>query len=540
MHQFFKKHFFIIFLSLILFVGIGARLYKLGEVPHGMTWDEVAIGYNGFAIWHTRRDEWLERLPASFKSFGDYKAPLAIYLNAPFTFLFGMNLLAVRLPFFLASILVLIGFILLIQEVFNDRFYVLVGVLLLATSPWHIHYSRTGFESGLALSFFIWALYLLIKSLKLNFTKWYSTLLSGLLFVLSIYSYHSAKVVIPLTLLLFLLVFRKRVIKSYRKLFIPTIVSLALLYPLVKDAVYGEGLARAGVTIFAQKMSFLEKMVYILKSYLVHLSPQFLLFAQTTTLRHSAGYMGVLLATTFILFIFGLVLFFRRKKNYLQQQDTFKVKLLSFFIYLIIIGLLPACMAMEVPHSNRALLALPGFFIVSMFGLEYLKNVLLRSRINQQTRGSYNEKNIIVKSVLGFLLLTHILLFISFLSYYFTTFAKKSTNDFKDGYLEAFHIAHNYEKGLGVEMVDKIIFTSDYGQPYIYALFVRKTNPIWYQGGSLIKYEFSDKINVSDLARKNALIVASNKDEMPLEKADYLVYGSDGQVRFKIYKTKKE
>jgi len=33
------------------------------------------------------------------------------------------------------------------------------------------------------------------------------------------------------------------------------------------------------------------------------------------------------------------------------------------------------------------------------------------------------------------------------------------------------------------------------------------------------------------------LIVASQSDDIPLEKADHLVYGSDGQVRFKIYYT---
>ncbi len=54
-----------------------------------------------------------------------------------------------------------------------------------------------------------------------------------------------------------------------------------------------------------------------------------------------------------------------------------------------------------------------------------------------------------------------------------------------------------YEK-----QVEKILFTSDYGQPYIYALFVRETNPIWYRGGSLIKYEFKDEINMDDLSRK--------------------------------------
>ncbi|PJC54114.1 MAG: hypothetical protein CO028_04075, partial [Candidatus Levybacteria bacterium CG_4_9_14_0_2_um_filter_35_21] len=79
--------------------------------------------------------------------------------------------------------------------------------------------------------------------------------------------------------------------------------------------------------------------------------------------------------------------------------------------------------------------------------------------------------------------------------------------------------------------------TSDYGQPYIYALFVRKTNPIWYRGGSLIKYEFTDKIDEGDLTRNNTLVVGSNTDELPIENAEHIINGSDGKMRFQIYKT---
>ena len=87
----------------VVLVGVFFRSISLGSIPSGMTWDEAAIGYNGFAIWQTHRDEWLELMPTSFRSFGDYKAPLAIYLNGLFTAVLGMKLWVVRLPFVLAS-----------------------------------------------------------------------------------------------------------------------------------------------------------------------------------------------------------------------------------------------------------------------------------------------------------------------------------------------------------------------------------------------------------------------------------------------------
>jgi len=538
MYLFFKKHWYKIAILLVLFLSIISRGYKLGVIPHGMTWDEAAIGYNGYAIWHTRRDEWLQKLPTSFQSFGDYKAPLAIYLNGLFTFIFGMNLLAVRVPFFIASILTIYGFSLLLKEVFNNKFYSMIGAFLIFTSPWHFHYSRTGFESGLSLMFLVWGLYFLFKSLRFSFSKQFLTLLSGVSFVLSIYSYHSAKIVVPLLLLIFLMIFFKQIKNvGVKKLILPTLLSGFLLYPLLKDSIYGNGLARAGVTVFSQNLSSLEKILYVVKSYFAHLSPKFLLLAQTTTIRHSAGYLGVLLPTTFILFIFGVVLLFKFKKSYLT---TLKRKYLLFFFNVVVVGLLPACIAMEVPHSNRAFLSIVGFLVVAIYGLEYLIRLIKETKINKKTRGSHDEQDIIFKSVVGILLVVHLFLFISFINYYFITFAKESADAFKDGYLEAFSIARNYEKGVGVEEVDKIVFTSDYGQPYIYALFVRKTNPIWYRGGSLIKYEFTDKISIGDLTRDNALVIASKDDDLPVDKATHVVYGSDGEVRFKIYKTKKE
>src|SRR3989304_5506148 len=82
-------------------------------------------------------------------------------------------------------------------------------------------------------------------------------------------------------------------------------------------------------------------------------------------------------------------------------------------------------------------------------------------------------------------------------------------------YLAAFGFAPPYERGEeGKREVDKIIFTGGYGQPYIYALFVRQTNPIWYQGGSLAKYEFKDEVTIGDLERENKLVVASNQDDL--------------------------
>src|SRR3989338_194384 len=126
----------------IIFLAAVLNLFWLNRVPPGLNWDEAAIGWNAKTIWHLRLDEFGTRLPISFKSFGDFKAPLYIYLTAPVVGLFGASELTVRLVSIVAGIASV------------AIMYFLSGptaALLLAISPWHILLSRPALEANLAL-----------------------------------------------------------------------------------------------------------------------------------------------------------------------------------------------------------------------------------------------------------------------------------------------------------------------------------------------------------------------------------------------------
>jgi len=267
----------------------------------------------------------------------------------------------------------------------------------------------------------------------------------------------------------------------------------------------------------------------ILYNFFIHFSLNFLIFGETTTLRHGDGKWGVLLPTTFFLVVMAVVLVayaFLKKK--ISPSRLFWLSVLW-----IVFGILPAAIGRDVPHANRALVALPGFLFLELIGAQELIEFLQSSKLNSAVSGSKGEKNLLVKSVIGTLIALHFLFAFSYLNHYFTVYAKASTSDFQDGYLPAMQIAKHYEPS-----VDKILFTSYYGQPYIYALFVRQTNPISYQGGSLIKYEFSNQIQESDRDRVNTLVVATPQEIHP-QKGDILIYGADGSIRFVIVKPKK-
>ncbi|MCA9369821.1 MAG: hypothetical protein H6774_03860 [Pseudomonadales bacterium] len=513
-------------IALLLLVVI-TRFYNLGVVPHGMTWDEVAIGYNGYAVLHTRRDEWLERLPVSFQSFGDYKAPLAIYANGFSTFLFGMNLTAVRTPFALAGVISIIGIYallkLLLPKTPQSTWLSLFGMFLMIASPWHHHFSRVGFESGIALCFLVWMVVFLLWAFQTSASSKLGLILltfSVLCGAGSLYTYHSAKVVTPLLFLSLLILYKKSAHSRLRELVASGALGIVALYPFLKDSLFGQGLARASSTVFATQ-PLGQALARTGQQWLLHLSPGFLIGGATDTLRHGDGVWGVLLPTTLALVLISCVGFFI-KHSFSSKEK--KVWVLGFLW--MVIGIIPAAIGESVPHPNRALLALPGCILLATLGMSVM------ARVAKKLGSIY------LKLTIGVVLTLHVFLFTAYLSDYYCVFAQTSASSFSDGYLEAFALAQQYEKGLdGAPTVEKILFTAEYGQPYIYALFVRKTNPIWYRGGSLVKYEFTQDITDVDLARNNALVVASPEDEIDVRKAFHTVFGSDGQPRFYFFLT---
>ena len=67
----------------ILVLAAALRLVNLSSVPPHLTQDEASLGYNAYSILKTGKDEYGQLLPVVFKSFGDYKPGLYIYLTVP-------------------------------------------------------------------------------------------------------------------------------------------------------------------------------------------------------------------------------------------------------------------------------------------------------------------------------------------------------------------------------------------------------------------------------------------------------------------------
>lgn len=532
-----------LFFVCILLISIVLRGYRLGDVPHGMAWDEAAIGYNGFAIAHSGRDEWLKRLPISFQSFGDYKAPLAIYINGVFTLIFGMNLWAVRLPFMLAGVMGVVGMMLLVRLLWSEWFpkqrlrafpildpnsAALLAGAFMSVSVWHLHYTRMGFESGMALTFLIWGVagvvWLLHRG-QHHRSDWFTKLIglsSAGLTASSLYTYHSSKVVAPLLILTIGILFRRAVMKHFKAVLVWLVVLGLLLTPLAYDTLRGQGGGRfQQASIFGGQMPFTQVVSVMTQNFWAHLQPEYLIGGETPTLRHGSGEWGILYSTELI-FILAAGIVFLYEISQQKRRRFVPLGLFYFAVSWTVIGILPAAIGVDVPHSNRMLLALPGFLLLTILGWHAVAKL-------------WNNR-LLSPAFLGSVLMIQLMLIFSYLNYYYTTFAAQSTEAFSDGYVEAMEYVKERQ-----DHVDKVLFTSVYQQPYIYALFVHQISNYDYHNGALARFEFSDKVGVGELLRKNTLIVGTPKeldpDHLDSRLQKHVIYGSDGEPRFVIVET---
>lgn len=531
-----QRHWFSSLLLLVALIAAILRLYQLGTVPEGLTWDEAAIGYNGFAVVTTLRDETLRPLPFSFKSFGDYKAPLPIYVTGVFTALLGMTPWVIRLPFALSGMVSVIALgyavyhlVLLLEKNEDNKAKAasIVAALILATTPWHLHLTRMGFESGMALCLVLlhfWTFCVYLRTQKLP-----ALLVSSVFFSLSLYAYHSPKITAPLLLVLLGLVFWKQATKSWKKLLLAGAVVVVLVAPLAYDTVFGPGSQRLQQTsAYLNGKSTTEKVMIWGNNAVAHFSPTYLWSGETINLRQGDGAWGVLFWPVVLLSAWGALVLFLPGSNKNQRV------LAGVSVGWIIIGTLPAVLGQDVPHSNRQLLALPGFIILSLVALDWLYLKLSTKNIESLVKGSHCETLIILKSVLGSLLLATFLLFVAYLHHYYYVYPQQTGEDLLGGYLETMLYVAEIEKTHPT--IEKFLISNQYGTPYIYTLVARKTSPFEYNYGSLIKYEFPDKVTQGDADnRTKTVVVATTKDEVDFSQADKVITDKSGRPRFAVF-----
>lgn len=485
MKKIFKKYWPLILIALLAF---SLRVYKLGEYPVGVTWDEPALGYNAYSILKTGRDEYGEFLPITFKSFGDYKPGLFIYYLIPSVAIFSLTKFAIRFPSALAGVGTVIAIFFLTRMLFAKRkefrFLPYLASLLLAISPWNIHFSRGAWEVNLALLTIVLGAIFFLKALKKPTIKF--LLLTFLLFAISLYVYHGAKVFLVVFLIGSLAIFWRE-LKSWpqQQKRLGLVLLVLLLIPLFLS--FRGSARRAKVTnvfsytrseeekaeIISQEEKFpnlsfylyhnelINKGRWIADRYFNHFSGRFLFFeGDWQSPRHSTPYMGMMYYVEIPFLILGIGYALAK----IKQREK------NFLLWWLIASPVPAAVTRDAVHGLRSYwLVIPLMIFTAMgivIALSWLK-----------------EKSKIIFWV-GSLLLVggYLLCLIFYLDLYYVHFAKINSTGWNYGMEE---VANLIEEGK--ERYEKIVVTPEYGQPYIFYLFYTQYPPEKYQPQAFLK-----------------------------------------------------
>jgi hypothetical protein len=474
-----------------IIIGLCAlRLFKVTEIPAGLYWDEAAIAYNAFGIADWNRDEWGNKLPISFRSFGDYKAPLLIYvLSVPYK-LFGLHIDWLRY----LAVLIGTGNVLFTLLIFKkivpkaNSITLITFLVLVGLSPWYFHFSRFGNEASLSLFLILAGSYYFLKAQA----KPFFYLLSSLLLSLSLYAYHSAKFFTPLLVLVLLSTRKSKLIADVKYIATSLFLGVTLLIPLAIDSVTGSGFERGKSLIIFEEQSLAPSSVIFQKAYantLSFLSLDFWIFGRDSIgARHGLDGFGVLLQIGIVLTLVGVYLVVRNK-HYTRFQ---------WIAVLGLLGIMPSLLSHDAPHAIRSMLSAPWFLLLAGLAIHHFST----------TRVFTQKFRVMLPLILATLIIESGL----YLNTYFTKYPQASAPHFQYGYQQAFEYieSHKYD-------ADTFVITDKLGQPYIYTLLYRGITPEEFKFGALANYEFHEIDWPDD--RKRRMYVATPQEIPPTDPA---------------------
>ncbi len=543
-----KKHFLLILILLLAFI---LRVPFLDKYPAGLNADEAAVGYNAYSLLQTGRDEHGTSWPLVFRSFDDYKPAGYFYLVLPFVASLGLNVWAVRLPSALLGVLSVYFIYLLTNKLFSKSQIGHLAALMLTISPWHIHFSRAGWEVNAASTFMVIGLYFLLKSL-LN-TKYF--LLTTIFFVLSLYTYHSLRIIIPLVSLAFLLIYLPDIKSAFARpgqlkpVIISVIIGLLLLIPLILQFASVEGRSRfSGVSVFADSGPYWEALEYrrdhsniwinrslhsrlitysrrFVENYLSHFSPTFLFISGDEIARSKTPDVGQLLFVTAPFLLIGfLILLSARTKE------------VNFLLAWLFISPLAAALTFQSPHALRAQNMVYPLAIITALGLFKFLSFI-------------SSLNLKLLTTIYLLLITMFgYNFSRYLHQYYVHYPKELPYAWQYGFDQIGALAKSR-----YDSYDRIIISDRYDQPYILLAFFSKYSPQTLQkeikltprdkfGFSTVtnfgKYEFHRIDWGKDSRTANALIITAD-EKAPDDLAIGRILDPAGRTMYRIYDTNK-
>jgi 4-amino-4-deoxy-L-arabinose transferase-like glycosyltransferase len=353
MNKLIKNHWFL--LIVILFVAGFLRLYQITKLPPGFYPDEAMYANNGAEAWDT----------SQFKVFypeNNGREGLWPNIIGFFIVKFGHEPWAPRGTAAIFGILTVLGVYFLAKELFNKKI-ALLSTFLIATSFWHINFSRIGFRAILTPFFLVWAIYFLLKFLNEieNKNKAQLTglcLLGGIFYGLGFHTYITYRIT-PLLILIILLIYwfknkekflrQKLLFSASGFLLITFIVAAPIGFYFLKNP--QDFLGRTSqISIFSSPTPLKDLGMNILKT------AGMFNFSGDGNWRHNYAGQPELFWPVGILFLIGIIL------SLVKISKSSNKILLSWLI----IAAVPVVVSNEgLPHALRALMMTPAIFILA-------------------------------------------------------------------------------------------------------------------------------------------------------------------------------
>ena len=495
-------------LLFVILLAIFLRFWNLGGNPPSLTWDEAAWGYNAYSLGIDGRDEFGRFLPFNYlESFGDFKPPMYAYLDIIPIKIFGLNEFAVRFPSaLLGALTVLVTYFLTKRIFWNSKsreLYGLLSALFLAISPWHIMLSRAAFEANVATLFIVGGVWLFLKGIQQE--RRY-IVASIVFFVLSMYTFNTARIVAPILVLFLGLTFRKKLIENIEQTFIAVLVGILLILPTLGFLFSPQASLRfKEVNIFTDieviktsnqeiinDSSTWSRIIHnrrvgytlsYLKHYFDNFNPSFLFIKGDGNPKFSTQNVGQMYLWDLPFFIAGILFLIKRKEG-------------SWWIIpaWLIIGIIPAATARETPHALRIETTLPTFQILVAYGFSHFLFY-----IKKHTK--------FFKVAVIFVGLSLFANFFYFFRNYNVHYPYTFSGEWQYGYKDSIEYVKSVQN-----KYDNIYITSDMGRPYIYYLFYTKKDPSIFRKDSIVGRDAFGFVTVARFGKYHFLNGATEID----------------------------
>ena len=346
----------------ILLIGFLIRAAGLSIVPPALNSDELLKAFDGASVYRTGMDHHGDSWPLFFKQSGEYSPSLYIYFAGLFSTLFGVNEYTVRLPSAIlgaASILVVFLFI---RQFWGEK-TALIAATLVAFSPWHVHYSRIGWEAISLVPLQLLALWQFHCWSKTN--RWRHILISVSCFGLTMYAYPVARLSSVMLMAGLAAIHWRALIKNPKQVSVSFALFILWLCPYLYVLSQNHAAMQARwnfVSVFNRD----DGLLIFIQQYFMHLSPDFLFIRGNPNSMHSlAG--GLALCVLLPFFIAGLV-------RIIQHRSKEELILLFWFITFAI----PASLTYDkfdpnsMPNALRTVNGMPILEIISAIGIVWL------------------------------------------------------------------------------------------------------------------------------------------------------------------------